>query len=240
MIEGGTLGFESPQIVVAFAVAAIALLVFLVAQARGAHPMIPLSLFRSRQVSISLTVALVTMMGFYGVVFLQSLYFQQLRGATALTAGLLFLPMTALVVVLNPLVARTAAAFGRLVPIVGGQIAMAAGLVALALAPAHTPTILVALLMIPVGVGGSFTVPPIASLILDSVAAAQAGTASGVLNTSRQLGGSFGVAIFGAIVAAQASLLHGLRISFLATAVLLTLTVVATLTLRHSHGPRER
>jgi DHA2 family methylenomycin A resistance protein-like MFS transporter len=240
VIEGGSLGFASPGILCAFGVAGACLVVFLRAQARGRHPMVPLSLFHSRPVSISLCVALITMMGFYGLVFLQSLYFQDLRGASALHTGLLFLPMTALVTLLNPLVARIADTYGRLVPIVGGQIAMAAGLVALAVAPAHTPTIVVALLMIPVGVGGSFTVPPIASLIIDSVAPQQAGTASGVLNTFRQLGGSFGVAVFGAIVAAHTSLLHGLRISYLATAVLLAGTVAASLTLRTSQARQER
>ena len=234
VIEGGSLGFASPRIIAAFVITAIAFAAFLTAQARGRHPMVPLSLFRSRPIRIALGVALVTMMAFYGVVFLQSLYFQQLRGQSALATGLLFLPMTALVALLNPLVARIAARYGRLAPILGGQIGMAAGLVALGLAPAHTPTIAMALLMIPVGVGGSFTVPPIASLILDSVAVQQAGSASGVLNTFRQLGGSFGVAIFGAIVAAQASLLHGLRTSLLATAALLAVTAVATLTLRTS------
>jgi MFS transporter, DHA2 family, methylenomycin A resistance protein len=234
VIEGGSLGFASPEIISAFGVAVASFSIFLGAQARGQHPMVPLSLFRARPVSISLCVALITMMGFYGLVFLQSLYFQQLRGESALHTGLLFLPMTALVTVLNPLVAHIAARFGPLVPIIGGQFAMAAGLVALAVAPAHTPTIVVALLMIPVGVGGSFTVPPIASLLLDSVAAQQAGTASGVLNTFRQLGGSFGVAVFGAVVAAQAGLLPGLRISYLVTAVLLAVTAAASLALRSS------
>jgi MFS transporter, DHA2 family, methylenomycin A resistance protein len=61
-----------------------------------------------------------------------------------------------------------------------------------------------------------------------------------VLNTFRQLGGSFGFAIFGAIVAAQASLLHGLRISYLVTAVLLAGTAAASLALRPSRARQER
>jgi DHA2 family methylenomycin A resistance protein-like MFS transporter len=87
--------------------------------------------------------------------------------------------------------------------------------------------------MIPVGVGGSFTVPPVTSLLIDSVSAHQAGAASGVLNTFRQMGGSLGVAVFGAVVA-QTALLRGLRVSFLATAVLLVLGAAGTLTMRRS------
>ena len=73
------------------------------------------------------------------VVFVQSLYFQQQRGASALATGLLFLPMTALVAALNPLVARIAERHRRLVPIVGGPLAMVTGLVLLAVQPSDAP-----------------------------------------------------------------------------------------------------
>lgn len=85
--------------------------------------------------------------------------------------------------------------------------------------------------------------PPIASLLPGAAAARQAGTASGVLNTFRQMGGPFG-AIYGAIVAAQASLLHGLRISLTATVILFPVTAAIILTLRRTvaqwHHPQER
>jgi len=139
--------------------------------------------------------------------------------------------MTGLVAALNPAAARTAARFGPGVPIIGGQLVMAAGLAGLCLAPAHAPALLIAALMIPVGVGGSFTVPPITALLLDSAPAEQAGTVSGALNIARQMGGSLGVAVFGAIIAAQASFLHGLHISYLTAAALLTITSAASATL---------
>jgi MFS transporter, DHA2 family, methylenomycin A resistance protein len=126
--------------------------------------MVPLDLFRSRPVAISLAAAFVTMAGFYAVVFVQSLYFQQVRAATPLETGLLFLPMTALVAILNPSAAKLALRFGSRVPIIGGQVLMALGLIGLAIAPIDLPVWAVALLMVPVGVGGSFTVPPLTSL----------------------------------------------------------------------------
>jgi DHA2 family methylenomycin A resistance protein-like MFS transporter len=232
IIEGGSGGFGHTQILAAFALAAIALAIFVVAQARGAHPMIPLDLFRSRQVVVALGAAFLGMVGFYGVVFAQSLYFQQLRGQSALATGLLFLPMTVLVASLNPTVAWVAARFGQRVPIVGGQVLMVTGLVALAALPENTPTWAVALVMIPVGVGGSFTVPPLTSLLLDSLPAHRAGTASGVLNTFRQLGGSLGVAAVGAVLASQGTFMAGLRISLIAIAVLVTGTALASLRLQ--------
>jgi MFS transporter, DHA2 family, methylenomycin A resistance protein len=232
IIEGPELGYASATVITSIALAVLGGAVFLTAQARGGHPMIPLDLFRSRRVTVALAAAFVGMAGFYGLVFVQSLYFQQERGLDPLTTGLLFLPMTGLVAVLNPLAARVALRFGPVVPIVGGQIVMLVGLLALAGAAATAPPWLVAVLMIPVGVGGSFTVPPLTSLLLDSVPAERAGTGSGVLNTARQVGGSLGVAAVGAVLAAHTDFLHGQRTGLLAVAVLVALTAALSLTLR--------
>lgn len=190
--------------------------------------MVPLDLFRSRTVSVALAVGFINMVGFYGVVFLQSLYFQQQRGASPLLTGLLFLPMTGLVALFNPLAARTAHRFGAAATIIGGQLVMVTGLLGLVLLPVDAPIWLVATVMVPVGVGGSFTVPPTTALILDSVPSHRAGTASGVFNTFRQMGGSLGVAAFGAVVAGQATFRSGLHISLTVTAVLIALTAAAS------------
>lgn len=231
VIEGGSQGYGEPQIIAAFATGAIGAVVFLLAQQRGRNPMVPLDLFRARPVAISLAAAFVTMAGFYGVVFVQSLYFQDVRSASPLETGLLFLPMTALVAILNPVAARTAIRFGSRVPIIGGQVLMVLGLAGLALAPVDLPVWTVALLMVPVGVGGSFTVPPLTSLLLDAVPAPRAGTASGVLNTARQVGGSMGVAASGAVIAHMAGFMPGLRFSLGALAVLVTATAALSLLL---------
>lgn len=164
------------------------------------------------------------MAGFYGVVFVQSLYFQQERGASPLQTGLLFLPMTAMVAILHPYAARVALRYGSRLPIIGGQLLMVLGLLGLALAPVDLPLWAIALLMVPVGVGGSFTVPPLTSLLLDAVPAPRAGTASGVLNTARQVGGSMGVAASGALIAHMAGFMGGLRVSLVTLAVLVLIT----------------
>jgi len=234
LIEGGSGGFGSSRIIAAFLVSATSFAVFLVAEHRGRHPMVPLALFRSRPVAIALSVAFVTMAGFYGTVFLQSLYFQEQRGYPALATGLLFLPMTGLVALTNPLVSKIAQRYGRILPIVAGQAGMATGLLLLALLPRHVPVLAVAAVMVLVGVDGAFTVPPIASLILDSVPGQAGGTASGVLNTFRQMGGSLGVAVFGAVVDASSVFEHGLRVSFAGTAVLVAIAAAGSLALRTS------
>jgi MFS transporter, DHA2 family, methylenomycin A resistance protein len=231
IIEGAEAGYGSPGILLMFAVCVVSAVVFIVVQARGRHPMIPLDLFRSRAVSTALVIAVVTMAAFYGVVFVQSLYFQQERGSSALETGLLFLPMTALVAILNPWVARLMARYGHVAMIATGQLIMVAGLAGLCLLPADAPVLLVAALMVPVGVGGSFTVPPIIAQVLDNVPAERAGTASGVVNTARQVGGSLGVAIFGAVLA-SGEFITGLRASLGTTAVVLVILVVVSLALQ--------
>ena len=173
------------------------------------------------------------------MVFLQSLYFQQQRGHSALATGLLFLPMTALVAVLSYLAPRIASRFGRLVPIVAGQLSMTGGLLVLAMLPVNAPVLLVALVMIFVGGGGGLTVPPIAALIFDTAPARLAGTASGVLNTFRQMGGSLGVAVFGAVVDASKHFTNGLRTDFVATAVLIGVAALLSLTLRRAKEARS-
>src|SRR5262249_7795568 len=108
LIEGGAAGFGAPRVLGSLAVAVAALTAFLIAEARGAHPMVPLGLFRSRPVAVSVSVGFAFTVGFYGLVFLLSLYFQELRGLTSSATGLAFLPMTALGLFVTPVAPRVA------------------------------------------------------------------------------------------------------------------------------------
>ena len=181
--------------------------------------------------SVALAIAFVSMAAFYGVVFAPKPLLPAAPRLDPLATGLLFLPMTALVAALNPLVARFMHRYGLIAPTVLGQVIMATGLIGLTIAPTDTPVWIVAILMIPVGVGGSFTVPPITAMIMDNVTDTLAGTASGVLSTARQMGGSLGVAIFGAVVAVQPNVTSGLRIDFTVTAIIL-LALIPVILLR--------
>jgi DHA2 family methylenomycin A resistance protein-like MFS transporter len=90
VIEAGTDGFGAPRVLTALAVAVAALAAFLAAQARGKHPMVPLELLRSQTMAISVAVGFALNVGFYGMIFLVSLYFQELRGLSSLGTGLAF------------------------------------------------------------------------------------------------------------------------------------------------------
>ncbi|WP_425827321.1 MFS transporter [Streptomyces fractus] len=233
VIEGGDQGFGRPLVVASLLVAVAAAAVFLLAQARGAHPMLPLPLFRSRVVAVSLLVGFMLNAAYYGGVFVFSLYFQEQRGQSALHTGVLFIPMTALVAVVNLASARLAARFGPRVPILAGQLTGTAGLLALLTVGPHTGVWTVAALMVPVGLGGALAVPALTAMLLDAVPADRAGTASAVLNTGRQIGGAIAVAVFGALLAGAGAFAAGMRWSMLVAAAGLAVTAAATLTLPH-------
>ena len=88
--------------IAAFTVAVVALAGFVLAQARVAHPMVPLELFRSRNVSVAVVVGFAFVVGYYGLPFVMSLYLQQLRGMSSFGAGLVFVPMMVVGAVLTP------------------------------------------------------------------------------------------------------------------------------------------
>jgi predicted MFS family arabinose efflux permease len=226
--------------VAAFAVAVVALAAFLVAQARGAHPMVPLDLFRNRTVSIAAAVGFAFIVGYYGLPFVMSLYLQELRGLSALGTGVVFLPMMLIGAILTPFSALAAERAGARGLIASGFILMTVGLATLAVLPGSTPVWIIGTLMVFVGLSGPLTIPPMSGVLLNSVPGEQAGTASGVFNTSRQVGGALAVAVFGALLANQATFMQGLRTSLLIAAGVALAAAAAGLQLRGgTHGTKE-
>ncbi len=111
---------------------------------------------------------------------------------------------------------------------------MTAGLVILAILPSSTPIGTLSGLMVLVGLAGPFVSPPVTAVLLNSVPEHQAGTASGVFNTSRQVGGALAVAVFGALLTQLATFMQGMRTSLLLAAGIAVATAAASLLLRPS------
>jgi predicted MFS family arabinose efflux permease len=216
-IEAGQDGFGRPSVLTASAIAVFALVAFVLLERRVAHPMLPLELFRSRTVITAVVVGFAFMVGYYGMPFVLSLFLQD-RGLSALETGVVFLPMMLAGLVLTPVVPRVTARTGTRPVVVTGLVLMTAGLTALALLPSGTPGWVTAGVMVLVGLGGPTVTPPVIAVLLAAVPAHQAGTASGALNTSRQLGGALAVAVFGALLAGPAGLPAGMRVSLLLAA----------------------
>ncbi|MFE0463594.1 MFS transporter, partial [Kitasatospora sp. NPDC058965] len=168
-------------------VAGVAAVGFAVRAARTAHPLLSLPLLRSRAVAVTSLAGLCVNAAFYGSVFVLSLFLQRVHGLSALAAGLVFLPMTALVAVVNlGAAARIIARFGHRAPMVAGLVGAAAGLLDLLAVDARTPAPLIALAVLPVAGAGSLTVPALTAALLGGVPADRAGTAAGILSTARQ------------------------------------------------------
>ncbi|MHA5053221.1 MFS transporter [Streptomyces sp. SD15] len=232
VIEVGADGFGAVRVLVAFAVAVVAAVVYLVAQARGRHPMTPLPLLRSRTMSLSVAIGFALNVGFYGMIFLLGLYLQQVHGLSALATGVAFLPMTVLTSFMGPVAARLATRFGARMAVITGQCLMAVGLLAMVAVPGGAPVWLSVVLMVPVGAGGAMAVTALTALLLEKVPAERAGVASGVLNAARQLGGALAVAVFGALIADRAGFVSGLHTSLLIAAATVAVSVIATVLLR--------
>ncbi len=232
LIDGGESGFGRPLVIAAFTTAAIALTGFVAVQANGAHPMMPLSLFRPPGMRIAVFGGFTFVVGWYGTVFLISLYFQQQLGLSPLLGGIAFLPSALVSLIGNlssgPLTNRLGPRF----PAMLGLSSMTIGLVGLTLvAPLGNPWPVAALVIL-VGAGGSVTTPALTGLVLTSVESHQAGIASAVLNTFRQVGGAVAIAVFGVLIAAPRSFVTGLQTSLIIAAILGLLAVIACLGIR--------
>lgn len=227
VIEAGAAGFTAPKVLAAFALTLVAATVFLTSQARARHPMVPLDLLRSRPVVIASATGFAFLGGFSGMVFVYSLYLQDARGLSSFDTGLVFLPTTILSGFTSLIAARVSERFGPRVPIIGGMGLMGVGLILLAVAPADLPALATALLMLPVGVTGPLAIPATTAVLLESVPAHRSGIASGVFNTSRQVGSALAVAVFGALLSHRAHVGHGLRESLLIAATVVLLAAAA-------------
>lgn len=232
VIEAGAVGLAAPPVWIALALAVAASAGFVLSQARGRHPMVPLDIFRSGSVAITVVVGLAFTAAFTGEPFLYSLYLQQSRGLSPLATGMVFLPMMALSAALTPFSPRIVERIGARVTIVGGQLLMAAGFLVLVVVPPSTAGWALALLMLPLGASAPLIVPPVVAVLLNSVEAHRAGTASAVFNVGRRLGGSMSVALFGALVAGSSTFMDGMRTSLVVSSVLLLGTAAAGLRLR--------
>ncbi len=235
VIDGGETGFGLPAVLGCLLLAVVAMAAFAIAETRAAHPMVPLGLFRSRTVTVCVVIGFAVNVAFYGVIFVLSLYFQRVLGQSAVTAGLEFLPMTALLPVANLASARLGSRFGPDAPIKAGLLVSVLGLVALLAVSARPDQVLLTAALVPAGTGLGFAVPSVIIVLLDAIPADQAGMAAGLLNSSRQVGGTLAVAVFGAMISHRASFLPGLRGSLLIAVVVLFAATAAAFTL-----PRPR
>src|SRR5829696_1105611 len=203
LIEGNAYGWGSGRIVGALVSAVVLLAVFIVLERRQRAPMLDLTLFRSGTYAGANLVILLVALAMFGVFFFVSLYMQNILGYSATQTGATFLPMTILIVLLAPVA-------GKLTDRIGGRWLMGGGMVLIGISLLIFsrldrgsgfwdifPGLIVG------GIGMAITMTPTTSVVMGSVPVDKAGVGSAVLNSMRQVGGSLGIAVLGAIVAAS-------------------------------------
>jgi EmrB/QacA subfamily drug resistance transporter len=194
---------------------AIGLLVgFVARETRTATPLVPLRIFRSRNVSGANVVQMLMVAGLFGMFFLGSLYMQRVLGYSALGIGLAFLPVALLIGVLSlGFSARLNMRFGARATLIPGLVLVAAGLLLFARAPVHAAyatDLLPAMVLVGIGAGLSF--PAVMTLAMSGASASEAGLASGLVNTTQQVGGALGLAVLATLSTTRTdNLLHGGR-----------------------------
>ena len=201
LIEGNKHGWTSPEIIGLFAGAVVLLVGFVVLEHFQRVPMLDLSLFRIGSFAGSNLVAMLVSLGMFGVFFFVSLYIQNILHWTPTKAGAAFLPMTILIIIVAPLAGKLSDRVGSRWLMGGGMTLVSISLLLYQRVGLHSTfwTLLPAMLL--GGIGMAMTMSPMTAAAMSSVPVDKAGVGSGVLNSFRQLGGSLGIALMGAILA---------------------------------------
>ncbi len=205
IIEGPQWGWASAGTLGCFAVAAVLLTAFTLLELRTDGPLLDVRVFRIPRFTggaLSLSVAFFTLFGF---IFLITQYFQFVKGYSTLSAGVHTLPFAIVAAVATPLAAVLALKIGTRVVVSTGLVLMGGGLVVSAFNSEATTSywgpILVAMVLLALGL--SAVMAPTTEAVMGAVPDEQRGAAAGVNNTTRELGGTLGVAVFGSIFASS-------------------------------------
>ncbi|MFF8292383.1 MFS transporter [Streptomyces sp. NPDC016309] len=202
IIEAPVSGWTSPTITGFAAAAALALIALVLYEPRRAEPLIDLRFFRSAPFSGATIIAVCSFAALGGFLFINTLYLQDVRGLTALHAGLYMLPMAALTLVCAPVSGRMVGSRGPRLPLLVAGVTMTASGVLFAAFEAETSTPLLFTGYVLFGLGFGMVNAPITNTAVSGMPRAQAGVAAAVASTSRQIGQTLGVAVIGAVLAA--------------------------------------
>jgi MFS family permease len=203
LIEGNAKGWTNPLIVGAFALAAVILAAFFTIESRSESPMLPLRFFRIPTFAAANVVAAAVFFAMFGSVFFLSLYLQNVRGYSPVAAGLRLFAFSVVILFVAPISGRLSDRFGSRWFMTFGPL-LAAGGLGLLLRTDPTSAYVSVLLpaFIVLAAGMAMTMSPMTAAVMGSVDVQHAGVASAATNTSREIGGVFGIALLGAIVTA--------------------------------------
>jgi EmrB/QacA subfamily drug resistance transporter len=244
IVNGNEVGWTTGRTLGLLAAAAALLTVFLILEARVASPLVPLGVFRSRDLSTANVVGVLMAGGMFAQFFFSALYLQQILGYSPLEVGLAYAPSTVLWGAASLFLSdRLVMRFGIKTPLVGGLAVMAAGVLLFARAPvdgSFVVDVLPASLLIGLGAGVAFN--PLLLAAMSGVAPSESGLASGIVNTSFMMGGALGLAALAAVATARTdgtglgALNGGYHAAFLVGGLLVGVSVVLAALLLQARG----
>jgi EmrB/QacA subfamily drug resistance transporter len=244
ILEVSEQGWGSTQTLILGGISIALLATFVARQARIANPLMPLRLFRSRNVAGANLVQALLVVGMFGMFFLGALYMQRILGYDPLQVGLAFLPATIVMGTMSfRFTARLNLRFGPRATLVPGIVSIGAGLVLFSLTPvdaSYMADLMPAMILLGLGAGLAF--PSLMTLAMSGATRSDSGLASGLVNTSVQVGGAIGLAVLATLATERtdgllaggestaAALNSGYHVAYLIGAALVTAALVVALT----------
>jgi DHA2 family methylenomycin A resistance protein-like MFS transporter len=213
LIEGHSWGWLTLPILVTLGVFVLATIIFIRVERRAENPMLPPGLFSSSTFSAANTVALLLNFGFYGQYFIINLFFLQMLGYPPALTGLALLPEGGIVMFASFLAGRVTAHTGPRLVMVIGQFVGGIGLCMMFLVSTTTSYAIIAVLLLAIGFGISFTMPAMTTAVIASAPKQRSGIAAAVLNASRQVGSALGVALLGSMVSQRQAFIPGMHVA---------------------------
>jgi EmrB/QacA subfamily drug resistance transporter len=209
LIEANTYGWMSGRIVGSFVVAAAMLIGFVLLETHQRLPMLDLSLFRNRTFAGANIAILLVALAMFGVFFFVSLYMQGILGYSAVQTGAAFLPMTVLIILVAPIAGKTSDRVGSRWLMTAGMILVSAQLLYFSRLDENSAYVDLLPALVVGGMGMALVMTPSAAAAVRALPVDKSGVGSAVLNAFRQVGGSMGIALMGAIMAHELGGLQG-------------------------------
>ena len=253
LLEAGDRGWESTQTIGLGAVSIALLAAFVARQGRVRNPLMPLRLFRSRSVAAANLVMGLLVVGFFGMFFLGALYLQGILGYSPLEVGLAFLPSCLVMGGLSlGFAERLIMGIGARSALLAGLVLAAAGLLLFTQAAVDGgyvfPMLIVMLLL---GAGAGLAFPALMTLAMSGATESDSGLASGLVNTTTQVGGAIGLAVLATLASARTDALlaagepaasalnSGYHLAYMIGAALIAVAIVIALTMLRTSPARE-
>jgi MFS transporter, DHA2 family, methylenomycin A resistance protein len=216
--EAGRRGWTNLWLLAGAGLSVVAAVAFVVRERLARTPVVPLALLRSRPLGGGAAIGALFNFAFYGMIFTASLYFQHERGLSALGTGIALFPAVAVTMFASIVSGKLARRTGHRPLVITGMLVGAAGLAGWATAGPNPAYVILIGPMVAAGFGTSFALTGTTTTVMSAAPDRYSGTASGLFNTTRQVGSAAGVALGGSLLAATADFSTGLRTSMAAGA----------------------